>query len=306
MVNIDTDLSLIDKLRYTQAQPPADTPSFLDIHLDGQHYHYTLLIANLGEYSKSKRMPTTTHTHSVFHIVLYIAGQGFVNLEEQLHPVARGSLVIVAPNRPHSFGPAGGNVVYHAITFALCNGDDHLAFDMDHLLTHYLGKPIHLPALMQPDTAAFTLLRHRIETLAKHLQIQPIDWTQHQQQMIAILALIGNLSSNAVTAPGLIEQAQNIIENRYTDPSLTLQTLAAELHTSPEHLCRQFRYSTGSSPIQYRNHLRTQAATALLRNTNLPGKDIADRLGYTDLYTFSKAYRRATGQPPSQNRTDSN
>ena len=302
MAKIDFDLSLIDFARYTQAQPPVDTPSFLDIHRGGQSYRYRLLIANLGEHNQSPRMPTAPHVHPVFHIVLYTAGQGFVNLAHQRYPVAAGNLVVVSPCVPHAFSPSGGCVAYHALTFALSDGETHLEIDADSLLTHYLGKPVCLPMLTQPDRAAFALLRRRIETLVRNLQTQPIDWLQHQQHMIALLALICDLGTITAPTPSLTEQAQSLIENRFADPSLTLQTLSREVHTSPEHLCRQFRRDTGCSPIQYRNRLRAQAATALLRNTNLPIKAIADRLGYSDLYTFSKAYRRATGHPPMHNR----
>lgn len=302
MDKVDKVLSLIDEVRYTQAQRPEDMPSFLDIHHEGRTYHYELLVATLCERNRSSRMPTAEHAHPVFHIVLYVGGQGYMQIANRPHPVRSGTLAVVAPNLSHAFSPSGGAVAYHALTFALKAGGNNLDWDTDRLLTHYLGKPISLPALTHPDTSAFALLRHRIETLVQALQNQPIDWLQHQQHMIALLTLIGNLGAVTTPSPGLTEQAQALLDARFADSSLTLQSLAHALHTTPEHLCRQFRRQTGSSPIQYRNQLRTQAARALLRNTNLPCKAIADRLGYSDLYTFSKAYRRAAGHPPIEER----
>jgi AraC-like DNA-binding protein len=302
----DLNLSLIDTMRFTQTHVPIDMPSFLDMHPDGQHYRYRLLIANLNEHYKSNRIPANAHTHPVFHIVLYVAGKGYVNIADQLHPVANGTLAVISPNVPHSFAPAGGDVTYHALTFALCAGETYLGIDVNHLLTHYLGKPIDLPPLTNLHENTFSVLRHRIESIVEHLQKQPVNWCHHQQQMIALLGQLGDIGSSVVASPGLVQQAQHIIENRYTDPNLTLQTLADELHTSPEHLCRQYRDVNGRSPIQYKNHLRTQAATALLRSTNVPGKVIAERLGYADVHTFSKAYRRATGHAPMQIRSATN
>ena len=287
-------------MRYTQTQIPIDMPSFLDMHSDGRHYCYRLLIANLNEHYKSKRMPTNVHTHPVYHIVLYVAGKGCVSIKDQLFPVENGTLAVISPNVPHSFVPAGGDITYHALTFALCVGDTYLDLDANRLLANYLRKPINLPALIKLHKPTFAVLRHRVETIVQHLQSQPIDWLQHQQHMIKLLGQIGELGSNVAANPGFIEQARSIIESRYADPDLTLQTLASELHTSPEHLCRQFREDSGKTPIQYRNQLRMQAATALLRSTNLPGKLIAQRLGYADVHTFSKAFRRAMGHAPMQ------
>lgn len=303
MEKVDKGLSLFDSLRYTQAQHPADMPPFLDVIRNGRSFRYELLFANLYESYKSAQMPNVPHAHPVFHIVLYVRGCGCLRIEDQLHPVEDGMLVVIPPGLPHAFIPPGGNVAYHALTFALMAGDECLDVTFDSLLTHYCGKPVVLPVLTRPDAATFALLRRRMDLLVNALQSQPIDWLQHQQHMIALIALLGCLGTAGAPVPRLVEQAQALLDARFADPSLTLQSLAAEIHTTPEHLCRQFRREIGSSPIQYRNRLRVQAAQALLRNTNLPCKAIADRLGYSDLYTFSKAYRRATGHSPVNERT---
>ncbi len=302
MDKIDEGLSLIDSVSYAQAQRPEGMPSFLDIGRDGRVYRYELLVANLRERYQSSRMPVVQHAHPVFHIVLYVEGRGFLRIEDQLHPVEGGMLVVIPPGLPHAFTPPGGQVVYHALTFALKDEEQSLDLDAGSLLSHYNGKPVVLSALTRPDAATFALLRRRMELLVNALQSQPIDWLLHQQHMIALLALLGSLGTTDAPAPGMAEQAQALLDARFADSSLTLQSLAAEMNTTPEHLCRQFRQQIGSSPIQYRNRLRIQAASALLRNTNLPCKAIADRLGYSDLYTFSKAYRRATGHSPINER----
>lgn len=303
MAEIDKELSLIDHIRYAQAKRPEHMPPFLDVHLEGSFYRYNILFANLGEHHESTRMPQgAEHAHAVFHLVLYVAGRGHVVINDRIHPVKSGDLVVIEPGTMHAFNPAGGAVVYHALTFALLDGDRSIAMRMDELLTYYSGQPVSLSALTHPDTATFMALRRRIEATVSALQHQPVDWLQHQQHMIAIFSLLSDFGTQIAPPVGFVQQARLILDARFADPALTLQTLAAELHTSTEHLCRQFRRETGSSPIHYRNQLRMQAARAFLRNTNLPCKAIASRLGYGDLYTFSKAYRRATGHAPSHER----
>jgi AraC-like DNA-binding protein/mannose-6-phosphate isomerase-like protein (cupin superfamily) len=295
-------LSLIDQRGYTQAQRPVAMPSFLDIGRDGRTYRYELVAANLRETYRSARLPVVEHTHAVYHLVLYVEGRGFFSLEGQRHPVEQGVLAVVPPGRPHAFTPPGGHVVYHALTFALKDGERSLDESAELLLAHYTGRKVVLPALIRPDAASLALLRQRLEDLVHALLKSPVDWIEHQQRMISILGQVGTMGQSGTAAASLGDRAKALLDARFSDPALSLKSLAGELHTSPEHLCRQFRRQTGTGPMQYRNRLRMQAAGALLRNTNLPCKAIADRLGFSDLYTFSRAYRRAAGHSPVQER----
>ncbi|MFW5857377.1 MAG: helix-turn-helix domain-containing protein, partial [Planctomycetota bacterium] len=79
----------------------------------------------------------------------------------------------------------------------------------------------------------------------------------------------------------------------------TLADLAAEANLSPEHFARRFRKRYGASPIAYQHSLRIQAARVLLSSSDLLCKEIAARVGFSDIYAFSKAFRKATGLAPT-------
>lgn len=61
-----------------------------------------------------------------------------------------------------------------------------------------------------------------------------------------------------------------------------------------------FKSITGTSPIQYYNTIRLQLACELLQKGSLSISDIADKLGYSSQYHFSKAFSRELGSPPSK------
>ncbi|NBB96282.1 MAG: helix-turn-helix domain-containing protein [Planctomycetes bacterium] len=62
---------------------------------------------------------------------------------------------------------------------------------------------------------------------------------------------------------------------------------------------RKFRQATGLSPHRYHLRARTGAASDLLLDTDLPIKEIARRLGYRDVYFFSRQFKAQTGLSPS-------
>lgn len=76
-------------------------------------------------------------------------------------------------------------------------------------------------------------------------------------------------------------------------------TLAAAVGVSESTLRRQFRGATGTSPHAYVLQRRAEEARRLLGETDLPVKAIAARLGYGDVYFFSRQFRQLTGVPPA-------
>ncbi len=80
----------------------------------------------------------------------------------------------------------------------------------------------------------------------------------------------------------------------------TTDPLAAELSTSRSTLTRRFRETTGRTPGDYLTQWRMGLAAVRLRDTV---DTIARSVGYTSVYAFSRAFRRARHQAPGQFRT---
>jgi AraC-like DNA-binding protein len=83
----------------------------------------------------------------------------------------------------------------------------------------------------------------------------------------------------------------------------TTDLLAAELAISRSTLTRRFRTVTGETPGGYLTRWRMDLATVRLRDTDDTLDNIARSVGYTSVYAFSRAFRRARRQAPGQYRT---
>jgi AraC-like DNA-binding protein len=80
----------------------------------------------------------------------------------------------------------------------------------------------------------------------------------------------------------------------------TIQTMCEKLHYSPPHLHRLCQAQFGKSPIQKLIHLRIERAKSLLLNTRWPVQHIASYVGYTNIFNFSKSFKKIVGVSPSE------
>ncbi len=80
----------------------------------------------------------------------------------------------------------------------------------------------------------------------------------------------------------------------------SLELLARRAAVSEEHLRRLTWREQGRTPVVHLTHLRMHRASTLLRTTSLKLDDIAQRVGFASVYSFSAAFKRWSGLPPSR------
>jgi transcriptional regulator GlxA family with amidase domain len=94
-----------------------------------------------------------------------------------------------------------------------------------------------------------------------------------------------------------VRRAQEFIHVR-DGHGISLVSLAAAARLERRTLLRRFRGATGMAPIEYCRAVRLARARELLESGRMPLKEIAGCLGYVDLSSFARAFRRAHGSPP--------
>ncbi|WP_088832365.1 AraC family transcriptional regulator [Paenibacillus tyrfis] len=91
------------------------------------------------------------------------------------------------------------------------------------------------------------------------------------------------------------------IHNHF-DTDLSLQQLADQLHISPSQLSRMFKEETGTNFIDYLIRFRMDKAKEWLAHTEMPIKDIAERLSYTSVQNFTRVFKQYEQLPPGEYR----
>jgi AraC family transcriptional regulator len=84
-----------------------------------------------------------------------------------------------------------------------------------------------------------------------------------------------------------------------SDADVSLAALAADAGLSRFHFCRAFKESTGLSPHAWLRQYRLEQAMNMLRDSNVSIVSVAAELGYSSQTAFAAAFRKLTGESPS-------
>jgi transcriptional regulator GlxA family with amidase domain len=82
--------------------------------------------------------------------------------------------------------------------------------------------------------------------------------------------------------------------------SWTVAELAKAAALSRAAFFERFTRTLGRPPMEYLLALRMAVAKDLLRRQNFGVAEVAERVGYGSASTFSNAFTRQVGQPPSR------
>lgn len=91
----------------------------------------------------------------------------------------------------------------------------------------------------------------------------------------------------------------------HIDQAVDFHSLATELGMSLSGFRKKFRRLTGMPPGKYLQQARHNRAATLLAETDIPIGEIAQRLGFDNVYYFSNTFKKLAGIPPTTYRKKS-
>jgi AraC family transcriptional regulator len=115
---------------------------------------------------------------------------------------------------------------------------------------------------------------------------------EHTGVPTALEPITGGLSPRALRRA--IERLRSDI-----DADVSLAALASDAGLSRFHFCRAFKESTGLSPHAWLRQQRLEQATNMLRDTDASIAAVAVQLGYASQTAFTAAFKKLTGETPS-------
>jgi len=100
----------------------------------------------------------------------------------------------------------------------------------------------------------------------------------------------------------VMKEAVAYITEHYAEEELSLNTLAAQVNFSPNHLSAIFKQETGQPFIKYLTDYRMDMAKELLRRSSKKSNEIGVLVGYKDPHYFSYLFKKTQGITPTQYR----
>ncbi|WP_025716892.1 AraC family transcriptional regulator [Paenibacillus sp. 1-18] len=98
-----------------------------------------------------------------------------------------------------------------------------------------------------------------------------------------------------------LQQGKDYIDMHYCD-RITIEQIAEHVGVDRAHFSRKFHSTFLISPAKYLQNLKIDQAKRLLEKTTYNLSIIAQSIGYTDMSTFSKAFKKTAGIPPREYR----
>lgn len=165
---------------------------------------------------------------------------------------------------------------------------------------------IHRPLLLNPDRELQGLFTAMLE-MRDLPGLSP--WFHDCLATELVVRLLTSASNNFSGAlarqseagrfPLHFARAKMVMREQVANPDFSLDDLATACGLSKFHFMRMFKRSVGVSPLQYMNLMKVDMAKSLLLKSGHSIGFIAQMLGFADLSTFTKLFKRFSGVPAS-------
>lgn len=262
---------LIDAVR-----DPADYYQGLRRRSETMPDNLLLFVRRQGAVVSPQRGGDSFHERWVLLVVL--AGTGELRLDRRPVRLKPGTVVLMPPLHLHGFVKVTARIHWLFVTF---EWPGHTALSenwrgprrLDAAARQRLAGVVrhYLPAERNGSLAA----AHALELLRElYPASEPVPDPTH--------SLLTSVQAAAKASPGE-----------------KLPLLAQRLGISESHLRARFRREAGLSLGRYLREARLREAALWLREEGLSVKSAAERARYPDIFTFSRAFRRVMGYPPS-------
>jgi AraC-like DNA-binding protein len=118
--------------------------------------------------------------------------------------------------------------------------------------------------------------------------------------LIGLTTALSDYSQYKNTDTEKIIVASKLLFTENADSDISPVEVANRINIGYSRFRKIFKQYTGIAPGQYLLHLKIQKAKEMAATTNLPFKEISEKLGFENSFYFSKLFKSKTGLSPVQ------
>lgn len=204
-----------------------------------------------------------------------------------------GDVLFIVPELAHAYGP-GRDGRWDQIYFVF-NGPQFVAWRDTCLL------PERAP-LQHLEPVPFW--RRRFEQVVDpDAPAGPGESLRIMGRLFQLLTEIAGAAAGGGTRQPWLEQAERLLGEPGAAGWIDPETAARQVGMGYEAFRKRFVRSTGIPPAQFQLRRRIDWACAALYHRSVPLKELAAELQFSDVFHFSKTFKRLTGLSPSEFRS---
>lgn len=121
-------------------------------------------------------------------------------------------------------------------------------------------------------------------------------------EILALIAEKQNMKYYQVSKNTPFLETRDLLMNNFSNNTLDTSAFAEKYGFSDKYFRERFRELFGSTPTQYLIGLRLNEAARLLSNGTHNVKQAAEAVGFSDIYYFSRLFKKRFSCPPSDYR----
>jgi AraC-like DNA-binding protein len=230
------------------------------------------------------------HMHRCYEFVLMISGEMSMQIEKEKYLLKEGDLVLIKPNRLHSYDtPRGANGKCLICVFS----HDLIAAVSESLVRYKLASPIiqNLPRFY----------RDMFEGMNEDKDLATVKGFLYTVSGLFYQSLDFRTEDDVAKDTILLRDIFVYLENNISE-ACTLKGMAEALGYNPAYISRYFARIVGVPFYAYVQSVKMDRACYLLTNTKDSILSIAIQCGFTTLSSFNRTFKIVKGMTPREYR----
>lgn len=256
------------------------------------NYYKEFMIKSVSIIVRKKEKPFYRHT-----FLKRMLGSGFVYI---LHgegvytdkygtkiPFKENDIILVEKGNPYSIEAGDCQLEYITTAFSLSDGSNFSDFGIP---TFFSGA----------DETLRMKVKELLRVWEKNSAYSRLECRLLMNQIfLDIKKELDREEQGTISSP--IDAAVFYINKNY-DKEVSLDELSKLCFMSKSYFRSQFKKYKGIAPCKYREEVRISWAKKYLSSNIFSTTEIAEKLGYCDIYHFSKAFKNNVGMSPTEYR----
>ena len=223
-----------------------------------------------------------------YQLIYIYKGSGYYYLNQEWKALGAGNVLLFSPKEPQTYSyyaKEHPEVYWIHFTGSRCES----VIQKYNLHNCYIGEHTVLKTLFQETIMELQLKKPFFEdvVLSNFLQILAIVARSHQQLLSPL--------ENDFSIDRLVMQ----LNQNYKD-NWNVESMAEYCKLSVGYFSHIFKKRMGAAPMRYLTELRIEKAKELIAANTMRLSDIAPMVGFSDVFYFSRVFKKMTGIPPTE------